>query len=404
MKLIGINTCNFGSTGNIMLSLAQIAHENGHDSYVSYPKSKSNLNKHQKTDLMIGNRFSRNLHLKIAEITGLNGCFSVCSTKKYLSKVKRITPSLIHMHNLHNCYINLPLLFRYIKRHNIPIVWTLHDCWSFTGHCTYFDMVKCNKWKSDCNQCPIYREYPKSIFDNSKIMHRLKKKWFTGVENMTIVTPSYWLADLVKQSYLKDYPIKVIHNGIDLDVFKPTKNNVREKYKISNDKYIVLGVAFGWDERKGLDIFIELAKRLDGKLYQIILVGIDEAVDEKVPKNIVSIHRTHNQQELAEIYSAANVFVNPTREDNFPTVNMEALACGTPGITYRTGGSPECYDETCGVVVERGDIDALEKEIIRICETKPYSIENCLLRAKAFDKNKKFQEYMELYEVLNGRK
>lgn len=400
MKTVLINSCNFGSTGNIMLEIAETAENGGYTAAVCYPQSRDNSRKQKEKDFIIGTRFSRNIHLQLAGITGLNGCFSYFSTLKLLKKLDKLKPDIIHLHNLHNCYINLPMLFKYIKKHNIKTVWTLHDCWSFTGHCPHFDMIGCDKWKTGCYSCPQYKEYPKSLFDNSKIMYRLKRKWFTGVENMTIVTPSEWLASLVKESYLKDYPVKVINNGIDLNIFKPTESDFRKKYALEN-KYIVLGVAFGWGRRKGLDVFIELAKRLDEEKYKIVLAGTDDNVDKLLPENIISIHRTQNQTELAEIYTAADVFANPTREENYPTVNMEALACGTPVVTFNTGGSPEMLDETCGAAVAKDDNDAMYNEIIRICEAKPYSMEACIKKAKGFDKNEKFGEYIRLYEVLN---
>lgn len=400
MKTVLINSCNFGSTGNIMLEIAETAENGGYTAAVCYPQSRDNSRKQKEKDFIIGTRFSRNIHLQLAGITGLNGCFSYFSTLKLLKKLDKLKPDIIHLHNLHNCYINLPLLFKYIKKHNIKTVWTLHDCWAFTGHCPHFDMIGCDKWKTGCYGCPQYKEYPKSLFDNSKIMYRLKRKWFSGVKNMTIVTPSEWLASLVKESYLKDYPVKVINNGIDLNVFKPTESDFRKKYALEN-KYIVLGVAFGWGRRKGLDVFIELARRLDKEKYKVVLVGTDDNVDKLLPENIISIHRTQNQTELAKIYSAADVFANPTREENYPTVNMEVLACGTPVVTFNTGGSPEMLDETCGAAVAKDDADAMYNEIIRICETKPYSVEACIKKAKGFDKNEKFGEYIRLYEVLN---
>ena len=399
IHIVEINSCNFGSTGNIMLEIAKAAGEKKQSVAVCYPKSRGNSKREQKSDIVIGDRFSRNLHLKLAEISGLNGCFSFFSTLSFLKKLDRFSPEIIHLHNLHNCYINLPLLFRYIKKNKLKVVWTLHDCWSFTGHCPHFDMIGCDKWKTGCYHCPQYREYPQSLIDSSKRMYQLKKKWFTGVENMTLVTPSEWLAGLVKQSFLKDYPIRVINNGIDLEVFKPTPSNFRETYGCGGKK-IVLGVAFGWEKRKGLDVFLDLAKRLDSVRYQIVLVGTDENVDKQLPNTVISIHRTQNQTELAKIYTAADVFVNPTREEVFGLVNIEALACGTPGVTFNTGGSPECYDATCGSVVPKNDIDALYREIIRICETAPYSTEACLKKAKQFDKNEKFQEYIDLYRNL----
>lgn len=386
-----------------MRQILKKANEDENEFTYCVPKSRDNSSISETNQLFIGNRLFRNLHLMLAQSSGFEGLFSALSTAVFLKKVDKFHLDLIHLHNLHGWYINLPMLFNYIKKHNLPVVWTLHDCWSFTGHCPHFDMIGCEKWKTGCHDCPQYMEYPKSFVDNSKYMYKLKKKWFTGIENMTIVTPSNWLAELVKESFLKEYPVKVIHNGIDLSIFQPTPSNFREKYAVG-DKYIVLGVAFGWGKRKGLDVFVDLAQRLDSEKYQIVLVGTDDAVDKQLPDNIVSIHRTQNQTELAEIYTAADVFANPTREDNYPTVNMESIACGTPVITFKTGGSPEMLDATCGSVVPKDDIDAMEKEIVRICETKPYSIEACLERAKSFDKDEKFQEYVELYEVINEQK
>lgn len=398
MRIAEINSCNFGSTGNIMLEIAEVAEKCGHTAAVCYPKSRGNAKKQKETDIVIGSRLSRNLHLKLAEITGLNGCFSYFSTLDFLRKLNKFKPDIIHLHNLHNCYVNLPLLFGYIKKHNIKTVWTLHDCWSFTGHCPYFDIAECDKWKTECYNCPQYKEYPKSLFDNSKYMYRLKKKWFTGIENMTIVTPSEWLASLVKESYLKDYPVKVINNGIDLNTFKPTESDFRKKYDCES-KNIVLGVALPWGKRKGLDVFSELAERLDDR-YRIVLVGLAKEQKEGLPPNIIGLERTANQTELAEIYTAADVFANPTREEVFGLVNTEALACGTPGVTFETGGSPECFNETCGAAVAKNDIGAMYNEIIRICETKPYSKEACIKWANGFDKNEKFKEYVALYGTL----
>ena len=400
MKILQINTVYAkGSTGKIAHQIQEVLLSQGHQGCVAYRYAE---NGHLENTYEISTWWDCHVHNRLARYTWLIGCFSRIRTKKFCRFLDKEQPDIIHLHNLHGSYINLPILFKYIKSHHIPMIWTLHDCWSFTGHCPYFDIAHCDKWKTGCHNCPQYREYPQSLFDNSKFMWKLKKKWFTGVENMTIVTPSQWLADLVKQSYLKDYPVKVINNGIDLSVFKPADSDFREKYHISADKEILLGVAFGWGKRKGLDVFLELDKRLDAEKYQIVLVGTDDAVDKQLPENIISIHRTQNQQELAEIYSAADLFVNPTREENYPTVNMESIACGTPVLTFNTGGSPEIPDDTCGAVVPCDDVDAMEREIVRICRDKPFTKEVCLARAKAFDMNDRFEEYVELYkEVLH---
>ncbi len=402
MRIASINSCNFGSTGNIMLQIAETAKRTGAETLVCYPRSRSNAKKQSPGDLLIGNRISRNAHLKLAQLTGLNGMFSVFSTLNFLRKVDKWQPDIIHLHNLHNCYINLPLLFRFLKRKHIAVVWTLHDCWAMTGKCPHFTMVKCGRWKTGCFHCPQRKGYPEALVDQSRLMWKLKKEWFTGVENMTIVTPSQWLANLVKQSYLKDYPVRVINNGIDLNVFKPIQSGFREKHCIPADKPILLGVAFGWGKRKGVDVFLRLAENL-GDAYQIVLVGTDESIDAQLPKNIISIHRTQKPQELAEIYSAADVFVNPTREENFPTVNMEALACGTPVITFKTGGSPEIIDESCGLVVPCDDVVALEDTIRHALQEYPFSAENCRERADQFDMRDKFAKYVQLYQEIEGR-
>mgnify|MGYP004643128607 FL=1 len=377
-----------------MLGIAKVANNNFNVT-VAYPSSKSNMKNHNSKDIVIGNKISRNVHLILGYLTGLNGCFSYIDTLCFIKKIKKIKPDIIHLHNLHNCYINLPLLFKYIKKNNIKIIWTLHDCWAFTGHCPHFTMTNCNKWKDKCQECKQYHDYPSSRTDNSKNMYFLKKKWFTGVKNMTIVTPSKWLANLVKQSFLKEYDVKVINNGINLGVFKPTKSNFRQKHNLQ-DKYLILGVASPWSKRKGYDVFTELSKRLDDK-YKIVLVGLSKEQKESLPTNILGLERTANQTELTQIYSAADVFANPTREDNFPTVNIEALACGTPVVTFNTGGSPEIIDENCGNVTDCDDIDTFEKEIRYVCENKPYSQEDCLKRAKIFDMNYKFEEYVKVY-------
>lgn len=395
MNIVQINGGALGSTGKIMFGISTVCTDEKQETLCAAPEVSSG-NKTGRNLYIIQNNNHRKINVLLDRITGRHNMHSKIATERLLKVISGFKPDIIQLHNLHEAYINLPMLFKYIKKHNIKTVWTLHDCWAFTGHCPYFDIVGCNKWKTGCYGCPQYKEYPKSLFDNSKYMYRLKKKWFTGVENMTIVTPSEWLASLVKESYLKDYPVKVINNGIDLNVFRPTESDFREKYALEN-KYIVLGVAFGWGRRKGLDVFVELARRLDKEKYKVVLVGTDDNVDKLLPENIISIHRTQNQTELAKICSAADVFANPTREENYPTVNMEALACGTPVVTFNTGGSPEMLDETCGAAVAKNDIDAMYNEIIRICEAKPYSMEACLKKARRFDMNERFKEYYDLY-------
>ena len=402
MKIAQVNMFPYGSTGKIMLQIAQMARNHGHDaitfSPVIFTKRKQDNSGLPKEHTIFGFFFENGLHRYLGTFLGMNGCFSCLGTMQLVRKLKKFQPDVIHLHNLHNFCINLPILFRYIRKNNIRVVWTLHDCWAFTGHCPHFTMVGCDRWKTGCHHCPQPEVYPKMDLDTSRWMYALKKKWFCGIQDMTLVTPSQWLADLVKQSFLKEYPVKVIHNGIDLSIFKPTPSDFRQKHGIPEGRYLLLGVAFGWGKRKGLDVFVVLSKRLDPDRYQIVLVGTDDAVDKLLPENIISIHRTQNQAELAQIYTAADLFVNPTREENYPTVNMEAIACGTPVLTFCTGGSPEIVSEDTGAVVDCDDVDALEREIRRICTKKSYSQAACLKKAEEFDMDTKFKEYVRLYE------
>lgn len=402
MKIALINMTHTGSTGRIMMQIADTARLAGHEVRTYSPIVFSRVRKQPTLSIpdhyTWGTITQSAFHYYAGSFFGLNGMLSRGGTRELLRELELFQPDLIHLHNLHNFSINLPMLFGYIKKNDIRVVWTLHDCWSFTGHCPHFTSEGCDKWKQGCHHCPSHRRYPKSYVDDSRRMYLAKKKWFTGVRNLTLVTPSQWLADLIQQSFLYQYPVKVIHNGIDLSIFKPLASKFREQYYCEKQK-IVLGVAFGWSERKGMDVFMELSRRL-GDDYRIVLVGTDERIDVQLPSSIISIHRTDSQQELAEIYAAADVLVNPTREDTFPTVNMEALACGTPVVTFRTGGSPEIPDTSCGIAVAVDDVDALEREIRRVCTQNPYTREACLKRAKQFDRNDKFQAYVELYEII----
>lgn len=393
MKVAQINAvCGKGSTGKICVEIGNCLDTDNIENKIYFISG----NKTYKNGVKYSNAFYTKFMALFSRVFGNYGFNSSIATRRLVKKLKEFDPDIIHLHNLHGHNVDLKILFNYLSKSNKKVVWTFHDCWEFTAYCPYFTMVKCDKWKTGCYKCPQTKGTT-WFFDRSKSIYKRKKRLITRLKNLTIVTPSKWLADLVKQSFLKDYPVQVINNGIDLSVFKPTESNFRERYNIPAEKYILLGVAFGWGARKGLDVFIELSKRLPDN-YQIVLVGTNDKTDKQLPKNIISIHRTQNQAELAEIYTAADLFVNPTREENFPTVNMESLACGTPVLTFRTGGSPEIIDETCGSVVDCDDIDALESEIKRICTERPYSQDACLTRSKHFDMNERFQEYIRLYE------
>lgn len=397
MRLFEINGGVFGSTGKIMFGIAAEARKQGMEVLCASPITSTNKDRQPNEKYYkIGNYTSRKINVLLSKITGFNGCFAYFATKKLLREMDDFSPDIVHLHTLHNSYVNLPILFNYLNKKNIKVIWTLHDCWAFTGQCPHFVFEGCNKWKNGCYDCKKYKEYPSSIFDNTKIMWKLKKKWFTQIKNMTIVTPSYWLNNLVDKSFLKEKKKIVINNGIDLNVFKPTKSNIFKNY---NEKYIVLGVAFGWGYKKGLDVFEQLANILPSN-YQIVLVGTDEQIEKNINKNIVCIRRTQNQNELAKIYTEASVFVNPTREDTFPTVNIEALACGTPIVTFNTGGSPEIVNEKCGIVVENNSISEMSKAIQRVCEDDNMCL-FAIERAKKFNMDDRFKEYVNLFYYDN---
>jgi len=394
MKIVQINaTCGVGSTGKICVGISELLSLAGVENYIFYSDKSSGYK--------FGVKCSDSKYLKLqalkSRVCGNYGFNSQRATEKIIDELERIRPDIVHLHNIHGHDCDLETLFIYFKNTRTKLIWTFHDCWAFTGYCTHFAMMKCDKWKTGCFDCIQRNEYS-WFFDKSSELFKKKKELFSGLD-LTIVTPSRWLADLVNQSFLKGYPVQVINNGIDLSVFNIRPSTFRQKYGIENKK-VILGVAFGWGERKGLDVFVALASRLSDE-YQIVLVGTDDKTGKLLPSNIISIHRTQNQQELAEIYAAADVFVNPTREENYPTVNMESIACGTPVLTFRTGGSPEIVDETCGSVVDCDDVDALEKEIVRICEDKPYSEDACIKKAREFEQSERFKEYIKLYERIN---
>ena len=394
MKIIQINAVyKTMSTGKICYSVSQLLDNNKIENLTIYSQGKRTFG----SAIRIGNRFYYKIQALKSRILGNLGFNSHLATKKILKVIDRFKPNIVHLHNLHGHNVNLSMFLGYFRVHpEIKLFWTFHDCWAFTAYCSYFTMVKCEQWKTHCSHCP-QRWNSSWFFDNSNRLFERKRKAFLGL-NLTIITPSEWLAGLVKQSFLKDYPIKVINNGIDLNVFKPTKSDFRERQCIPVEKKILLCVAAGWDKRKGFDVLIELAKRLDKSKYQFVIVGTDDKTDKKLPPNVISIHRTNNQIELAEIYTAADLFVNPTREENYPTVNMESIACGTPVLTFKTGGSPEMLTDKTGMVVDCDNIDAMQNAIEEICEKNLFSRNDCIEHAKEFDANKRFQEYIELYK------
>jgi putative colanic acid biosynthesis glycosyltransferase len=402
MKLVQINTTlNTTSTGRITEEIGRVMQLSGHECYAGYASlGPAGTGLHP---LRIGSQSARYLHGLKTRLFDRHGFGSTGATKAFIGRLEEIDPDVIGLHNLHGYYLNVEVLFTWLKKVQKPVVWTFHDCWPFTGHCVYFDRVGCEKWKTECHKCPQKMRYPASYgLDQSNRNFHQKRELFTGLEHLTIVTPSNWLKDLVKESFLKEYPVQVIHNGIDLDTFRPGAEHLPEAIQ-NIDKKIILGVASVWDERKGLKEFIKLAPKLDDS-YRIVLVGLSEKQIGSLPKEILGIARTENIQQLASLYSAAEAFVNPTLSDNFPTTNIEALACGTPVITYNTGGSPEAVDKNTGFVVKQGDLEAVVQSLDLIAEKNRESLRKaCRDRAvRLYNKEDRFRDYVELYSKMLG--
>lgn len=405
--LLQINaTVNTGSTGRIAEEIGQRAIAAGFESYIAYGR-EARVSKSQT--IRIGSDWNVRWHGIVSALFDRHGFSSKCATKKFIKQVDAINPDIVLLHNVHGYYLNLEILLGYLKEKNIPVFWTLHDCWPFTGHCSYFDAYGCEKWKTHCNHCPNQKGYPKSIlFDNSKNNFDKKKALLIALPNVTYIPVCKWMGSIVENSFMKGRPQQVIYNGTNTGVFKPQGDDVteaiRRKYDIDG-KHIVLGVASTWDKRKGLVDFCWLNGQLP-KDCQIVLVGLSQKQIDSLPKGSVGIRRTESVQELAALYSLADVFVNPTYVDNFPTTNIEALACGTPIVTYDTGGSPEAIDTNTGIVAPKGDKEALKDAICQVIENKEkYTLELCRERAvKYFNKDDRFDDYIKLFNKTIGEK
>ena len=400
LKVLQINTvCGSGSVGRITVDIVHALEEAGDEGMIAFGRRQAPEG--VKT-WKFGTNLDMGVHVLHTFFKGEHGFASSKQTARLIEKIKEYDPDIIHLHNVHGFYLDVEQLFRYLKTSGKPVVWTLHDCWSFTGHCAHFDYIGCMKWKTGCGSCPQYKNvYPYALFkDNSAGNYKRKKDAFTGVPDLTVVTPSRWLAGYVRESYLGEYPVQVIPNGIALDRFRPVNGGLRKRLGFEN-KYILLGVASMWEERKGYAYFEQLADRLDDS-YQIILIGLSKRKLKTLHPRIHGVMRTNSMEELAEYYSMADAYVNTTLEDTFPTTNLEALACGTPVITFATGGSVESVDASCGKIVPKGDIEALIQAIEEL-RGEPDKKEACLRRAAGYDKDDRFQDYLKLYRSLLER-
>lgn len=401
--LLQINVVvNWGSTGHIAEDIGQMVLSKGWKSYIAYGR---NERPSQSQLIRVGTTRDMLWHGLQTRLLDRQGLASVRATRELLKQMDAIKPDIVHLHVIHGYYLNYPLLFHYLQQHRMPVVWTMHDCWSFTGHCAYYTAKGCNRWQQGCCYCPQLEAYPRSLWaDRSRKNWQEKKAAFTALERLMLVPVSNWLADELRQSFLGDKPIVCIHNGVDTNVFSIKDSDVKQRLGIAGKK-MLLGVASVWDKRKGLDDFCHLSEVLPPE-YAIVLVGLSEKQLERLPKSVIGLSRTENVQQLVELYSAADAFLNPTWEDNFPTTNLEALACGTPVITYRTGGSVEVITPDTGYIVEPGDMNGL-LEKIKLASQRGKKAYRPLCRQYILDNFKKedrYEEYFRLYERILSEK
>lgn len=402
-KLLQIEICkNTLSTGHDTENIGKVAIDKGWESWKAYScRMRTNIPSASHT-IEVGNKFDVFFHLLETRMFDNHslGMASILPTKKLIRKIGKIKPDIIVLHDIKGYWLNLKVLFKYFKTLNIPIVWALHDCWPFTGHCAHFSLAKCNKWQTECNDCPLKRDYPQSWFvDNSRKNYKLKKELFCSVKNMTLIAVSNWLKEIAEKSFLNKYPIHAIYNGIDTETFK-YRPELKDKWA---DKKIILGVASRWSKDKGLFDYIALAKLLS-KDFQIVLVGhIDENnVLNSLPQNITHIERTENAIEMAEYYSRADVSVSMSYQETMGLTTVEAMACGTPGIVYNATASPELITPETGIVVELGDTKAMLSAILEITNNgKDKYSEACRKRAvDTFDKKVCFEQYIDIFDKL----
>ncbi len=392
------------STGRIMQEIGELALKNGWESHIAYSKGRDGIMPCRSQLLPVGSRWSVAWHGVMTRLFDRHGLASTQATARLVRRIDRLRPDIIHIHNLHGYFLNYRVLFRYLSACGTPVVWTVHDCWLYTGHCYYYTYAGCDKWQTGCHHCPQRGAFPRSLFyDRSARNYADKLSAFTSLsrQQLTIVPVSEWMKGEMQHSFLRDYPFRVIHNGINTEVFDVYDTAAANARYGLQDKHIILGVASIWSREKGLDDFIALS-RLLGEDERIVLVGIKPEEKKRLPENVIGIARTANTHELAELYARADAFVNPTWQDNYPTVNLEAIACGTPVVTYRTGGSTESVTGQTGIVVEKGDVAGLLNAFRHIrAQGKTRFTAACRNYALAhFNKEDRYADYLSLYDSL----
>lgn len=403
MVLLQINVdANNGSNGSIARDIGTIALEKGWDSYIAYGR------KHIPCDstlIRVGNGLDIKIHGLLTRLFDLHGLGSRITTKLFLKKIDKTRPDIVHLHNIHGYYINYQLLFKYLIKNNIPVVWTFHDCWPFTGHCGHFESYGCSRWKSKCHKCPAVHDYPTSwFFDRSKQAFKLKNRLFTSPQTMHIVTVSKWLKGLAEESFFSKYPIHVVYDGIDTESFKPRNSNLRQVYGLEN-KFILLSAAANWSNAKGWNDYLKLSNMLPNDCV-IMLVGVTDKQRETLPSNIIGVPRQESKEKLSEFYSMADVLLNLSYQETFGMTTAEAMACGTPGISYDRTASPELISPDTGIIVEAGNMEQIINAITTIQKNgKSFYSRACRQRVmENFDFKKVNQQYFEIYKKILSSK
>jgi putative colanic acid biosynthesis glycosyltransferase len=398
MIIIQINTVTHGSTGQTCKDLADALEKNGHDCFIAYGQGISDF----KNSYKIGTKMENHFHNAYSRILGKQGYYSSTGTKQLIRYIQQKKPDLIHLHNLHGNYINLKILFDFLSDADIPVVWTLHDCWAFTGKCTHYTAIRCYKWQSHCHHCPQVQKYPSSMFfDRSEVMFENKKKWFMSIKNLTLIPVSNWLAEETRKSFFSCYPIFPIYNWIDQEIFKPTENNIRRKLGITDNKFLILGASAGWTKQSGkLTDFKKLSGLISDDM-QIVLVGGKNKL-ESLPNNITHIPYLSKQNEMAEIFSMADVYVHMSVEDTFGKLIAEAMSCGTPTIVFNSTSCPELIGSGCGYVVEKRNMHEIYEGICRIKSNgkKSYT-KHCISNVRTnYEISLNISQTIELYKSI----
>lgn len=387
-----------GSTGEITRDISAVALECGWDSYVACPIMPSDITK-ETGIILIGNSLDHKLHAIFSRLFGLQGYYSHIATFIFLKKIEAISPNVIHIHNIHSNYLNINMIFRYIRRKRIPTVISLHDCWYYTGKCYHYLYDNCSRWKEKCGSCPrLKKEIPSYLGDYTRLVLADRKKYIGNNPYVYVVGVSDWITSEAKKSVLKSRVFGTIHNGVDLSVFAPKNDNLRKKLQLT-DKFVILGMANKWLSEDNIDTLRYITEKID-KNSALVLIGCKR--DSALPVGVIGIPFVKDRNLLASYYSMADVFVNVTKVDTLPTVNIESIACGTPVVTYDSGGSAEIVDEATGCVVPYGDY----KELFRCIEFvkkkgKKYYSNSCVERSRAkYDNRSCYKEYVSLYENI----